>query len=1750
MNMNTNMKKCQIVLMTSVLLANIAAPLIANVQLVAADATTQKKTQAKTDDTTQAAAVKAQTAKRIAAVEKDWDAKTKASKAAANKEVEVFVQLKEAPAYKAAPAPTGTKSNIKAIKQHVQAVVDDQALTADVAENITGTKVKRQSGYLVNGFSIKATPKEVQKLESQNTIEAVYPVQEYQVADTDALELGNAVKAWDSEGSEHKGDGIVIADIDTGIDVTHKDLSIDPTTPALTKDAVDTLKAEKNLPGKYYTAKVPYGYNYAENNDQIYDTGINSMHGMHVAGIMAADGTDYVKQQAYDKTLAETGSKKAAQKAKAAAHIEGNADVDGVAPHAQLLAMKVFGNESRNAMTPVIIKAIEDSVMLGADIMNLSLGSVCSGSADDIQEITLNNAAQLGVLAVVAAGNNGNYAGQTKDGTSQAKAIKEQETVGSPSSALDVLTVASENNAKRMVSSLEFVDEDGNDIFKDIKCDMNETATATGFRLYDTNESFQRDGDYNFTANGVSQVDGKAVGFNIAPLSDSIKPARERIDEYFANAQATGKELVSPMDQMTFKLEPRPQEYTDGLAQATKVDQLKAIYEKYYPKAAPDGNLGRGYGVDYENGYRFADGTALNVNPNQKIVMISQGELTQYERSTMARSISVQGLIIVADDENAKPGETSFDQDLDYDDGLPTAMVSHADGEKLAAYFATQAAADKKVSILRTPTRIASTTAGQMSYFSSWGLTPEMDFKPEITAPGGNIWSTLNSNQFGEMSGTSMATPFVSGAEALLLPDLKQAGLNGIKKVRAAKVRMENSATPVYETYTKDGQTIKAINSVRQQGAGAINVAKALKNKTLLSVHDKMEGTLSLKQINGSQSFKLDITNTSKQAKQYKIDSQTGQVYGQTTAPDTKNAETQNLHEYPIGKSIASITTSGGQQTICVKAGATKTLNVKLNISKLQAKDSWLEGFFGIQEVGSDNTNVLPIVAYYGDLDKEPIVDAMATTADSFYNFSSLSPSEYPVQGFGYTWDTATETYTYDPNDIWYSSNTNIDQGAATIVMFRSLALTRNAKSLHGYITDKKGKTVLNVNTRTNVSRSWCNGNELINELGPGAFAWSGDIISPTSGDRVPAPEGDYTYHLEATSQMAGAKIQDQTLNIHVDTTAPVVSGLKLEQRADGYYLVGHATDDKSGFGGFSPTFLTINGQFYSIAEGVLQGKARSKQYNINYKLNSKMAASVSPSENTVALSVEDFAHNWIDVAFKQTLSEGKSDEFKIVQPSIPTTLIKDEDDTPIRVPVDRKWDDNPNDPFDLHADPKINPYTYMESYKINASKTTAFDFSDSDFDPVNHLLRIKGNSPDVFYVNGQTITPNDNGSYNTWIRYDPNAVEMIDKIDEDLRVVMLTYSHDAAGQNIIEKRPIDLFTTNYSSPVPVVPESVGEYSFTNPRGARKLFPGFNLMFYGIYRGTNEEMLKELGYNEWDDFSQFELVQTKAANFPATYNVSTTSGDIHIINKTAGETATDAQTTIKKELVDATNVNRDIELQEGFNVIECYSDEAPTQKATSIVYYSSKTILDDQLTLTNFDKPDLADWDAKTKKYTLRGIAGDNIKSMVLFNTSTDRYAPENQVKLKDNQWSIAVDLDADYGFKQWTLLVTFNDGNTYKYNIGGFYDMYPPTLTFDNTSKWTGNDDDGYDVYTKKNTFTFKGIANDNANGYSVYVNGTHVLSDAGEGEGNIVAGTPHAFTQTFNLEKNHVSSFEWKIFDRLDHVRFITVRVHQGNS
>ena len=114
---------------------------------------------------------------------------------------------------------------------------------------------------------------------------------------------------------------------------------------------------------------------------------------------------------------------------------------------------------------------------------------------------------------------------------------------------------------------------------------------------------------------------------------------------------------------------------------------------------------------------------------------------------------------------------------------LTSAFISKADGEAIVA--AVEAGHDVKISVKEEDNVVVWDQAYEMSEFTSWGAGPGLELKPEITAPGGNIRSTVtggssadgSTGSYGMMSGTSMAAPHMTGIAALVEQYVHSKGL-------------------------------------------------------------------------------------------------------------------------------------------------------------------------------------------------------------------------------------------------------------------------------------------------------------------------------------------------------------------------------------------------------------------------------------------------------------------------------------------------------------------------------------------------------------------------------------------------------------------------------------------------------------------------------------------------------------------------------------------------------------------------------------------------------------------------------------------------------------------------------------------------------------------------------------------------------------------------------------------------------------
>ncbi|CAO3585587.1 unnamed protein product [Absidia cylindrospora] len=195
------------------------------------------------------------------------------------------------------------------------------------------------------------------------------------------------------------------------------------------------------------------------------------------------------------------------------------------------------------------------------------------------------------------------------------------------------------------------------------------------------------------------------------------------------------------------------------------------------------------------------------------------------------------------------------------DISIPCGGVSQEDGKSLFQYASTQQQA-KKYTFLKNDMGFSTPTSGIISSFSSWGLGPDLSIKPDLTAPGGLIYSTypMKLGGYATLSGTSMASPFVAGIVALL-HESRGGGRNFNSD--ELRTRLINNGHPVKPL------GVDVLESVARQGGGLIDVYQAIKSTTSISpehirLNDATHGA-------PNHEYTFTITNKNRMEAEYTI---------------------------------------------------------------------------------------------------------------------------------------------------------------------------------------------------------------------------------------------------------------------------------------------------------------------------------------------------------------------------------------------------------------------------------------------------------------------------------------------------------------------------------------------------------------------------------------------------------------------------------------------------------------------------------------------------------------------------------------------------------------------------------------------------------------------------------------------------------------------------------------------------------------
>lgn len=307
--------------------------------------------------------------------------------------------------------------------------------------------------------------------------------------------------------------------------------------------------------------------------------------------------------------------------------------------------------------------------------------------------------------------------------------------------------------------------------------------------------------------------------------------------------------------------------------------------------------------------------------------------------------------------------------------------LSHQQGLDLLALYKKNKTLKVKLTSTALVRGVADTTSGGLvSEFSNFGPSGDLIGQPSLAAPGGNIFSTLprNVGGVGVLSGTSMATPFVSGAAALLLSARKTDKLSP-EEVRAL---LSSSGKLLREKVNSKG----ALSTVLLQGGGLIQVDAAVAATTIVTPSEISLNDTAF----GVYAQMVTIRNLNKYAVKYTF----GEALAKTLGLYVNGTSDILPNTTPAEVKGAIATVKWAKSSLTVAAGKTATIKVTFTPPSLSAAEAskfplfsgWLK-LVGTAK-GTSQTFAVPYFGLAAKISDAPVLD----TTDTVYGPGQAYP--------------------------------------------------------------------------------------------------------------------------------------------------------------------------------------------------------------------------------------------------------------------------------------------------------------------------------------------------------------------------------------------------------------------------------------------------------------------------------------------------------------------------------------------------------------------------------------------------------------------------------------------------------------------------------------------------------------------------------------------------------------------------------------
>ena len=355
-----------------------------------------------------------------------------------------------------------------------------------------------------------------------------------------------------------------------------------------------------------------------------------------------------------------------------------------------------------------------------------------------------------------------------------------------------------------------------------------------------------------------------------------------------------------------------------------------------------------------------------------KAVLVFRGDSSFHDKAIAAQRDGAAAVVIA----NNVTGTISASVQGADPITIPVVTITQEDG--LAVQAAITGASEESPATLVWTSQTAVSedpVGGEISTFSSWGVAADLSLKPDVLAPGGNIFSSYpldavdgNGSGFAANSGTSMASPHVAGSAALLL------GANPGLNPQDVRVLLQNNAEPVGNHKTPLGGQIFP-EAVFLQGAGLINIPNSLAKATsgaplgtVAAPSTVSPSKIDLRDADAIETTNLTITNNAPYEVSYElsVDDSPLTVYG-------RNVEANQKTQIPIN---VSDVTQMSLDHVSVPAKSSRTIQIRIDDpAEYWSGDSVPGGtMYGgyIVFQGSDNTvQRVPFFGMTGDYERD-----------------------------------------------------------------------------------------------------------------------------------------------------------------------------------------------------------------------------------------------------------------------------------------------------------------------------------------------------------------------------------------------------------------------------------------------------------------------------------------------------------------------------------------------------------------------------------------------------------------------------------------------------------------------------------------------------------------------------------------------------------------------------------------------------------